>query len=80
MTKEEVLAVLDQIFAKVLDTPDIKLDYGSTANDVDKWNSITNITIISEIEKHFEIRFKLREIIKMKDVGALCDTILAKKQ
>lgn len=78
MIRGEVLEILNQIFAKVLNNSTIKLDYEMTANDVDGWDSITNMTIINEVEKHFNIRFKLREIVKTKNVGDFCDTILGK--
>lgn len=80
MTKEEALEALSSIFAEVLDEKDIELDYQLTANDVDRWDSITNMTIISEIESRFNIKLKLREIIKLKNVGALCDAIVSKSK
>ena len=80
MTKEEALEALSSIFAEVLDEKDIELDYQMTANDVDRWDSITNMTIISEIESRFNIKLKLREIIKLKNVGALCDAIVSKSK
>jgi acyl carrier protein len=78
MTKNEVLTTLNGIFSDVLRRQDIKLDYEMTANDVDDWDSLTNMTIISEVEEQFSIHLKLREIIRMKNVGELCDTILKK--
>lgn len=80
MTREEALEALSSIFAEVLDEKDIELDYQMTANDVDRWDSITNMTIISEIESRFNIKLKLREIIKLKNVGALCDAIVSKSK
>lgn len=78
MTKNEVLTTLNGIFSDVLRRQDIKLDYEMTANDVDDWDSLTNMTIISKVEEQFSIHLKLREIIRMKNVGELCDTILKK--
>jgi acyl carrier protein len=34
--------------------------------------------IIDEIEKQFGVSFKLRDIIKMKNVGDLCNKVLEK--
>ncbi len=78
MTREEALEALRSIFAEVLDEKDIELDYQMTANDVDRWDSITNMTIISEVESRFNIKLKLREIIKLKNVGELCDAVVSK--
>jgi acyl carrier protein len=35
--------------------------------------------MIAEVEKHFEIKFKLKELIGMKNVGDMIDLILQKK-
>jgi acyl carrier protein len=80
MEKTEVLATLEKIFSEVLKCPDIKLDYSMTTKDVDGWDSITNMMIISDVEKHYGIHLKLREIIKMKDVGGLCDVIMERAE
>jgi acyl carrier protein len=78
MTREEVKDTLRGIFAKVLNEPMIVINDDMTTNDIEAWDSVTNMTIISEVEDAFCIKLKLREIIKMKNIGALCDTILSK--
>lgn len=78
MEKKDVLTVLEDIFSKVLKREGITLDYDTTANDVDGWDSITNMTIINEVEKYYGIHLKMREIIKMKNVGGLCEAIINK--
>lgn len=78
MTREEVKDTLRGIFAKVLNEPMIVINDDMTTNDIEAWDSVTNMTIISEVEETFCIKLKLREIIKMKNIGALCDTILSK--
>ena len=75
MEREEILATVESIFAKVLKKNDLKMNDETTANDVDGWDSMSNMIVIAEIERHFGIRLKLREIIKMKNVGALCVVI-----
>jgi len=47
---------------------------------VDGWDSLTNMRLITAIEKHYNIRFGLREILKFKHVGDLCASIQAKKK
>ncbi len=78
MEKKDVLTALEDIFSKVLKREGITLDYDTTANDVDGWDSITNMTIINEVEKYYGIHLKMREIIKMKNVGGLCEAIINK--
>ena len=47
----------------------------SIADDVDGWESITHMMLITEIEKVFKIKFKLMDLMNMDTVGDLLDTI-----
>ena len=63
MKKEEILQQLTLIFEQVLKRSDLKIDYNMSAEDIDEWDSLTNMTIISEIEKKWGVHFKLRDIV-----------------
>ena len=69
MDTTELLEILNGIFRKVLKRDDI------TLTDVDGWDSLTNMVLITEIENKFGVRFSFREIVKLKNVGDLCHTI-----
>ena len=76
MEKEEILQQLTLIFEQVLKRSDLKIDYSMSAEDIDEWDSLTNMTIISEIEKKWGVHFKLRDIIRMKNIGDMIDVII----
>lgn len=78
MTQNEIMDALHSIFRTVLKNDSITLTAETTANDVDGWDSVTNVMIIDEIEKQFGVSFKLRDIIKMKNVGDLYNKVLEK--
>lgn len=75
MEKSEILKQVNEIFIDVLDDEDIVLDYHTTANDVEDWDSLTHIQLIVAIEKHFNMRFSSSEIRNWKDVGEMCEAI-----
>jgi acyl carrier protein len=50
-----------------------------TAQDIENWDSLHHIQLISEVERAFRIKFKLREVLSMKNVGDLIDLIHAKQ-
>lgn len=77
MEREEVRKLLSGIFEVVLNQPVLLTD-DMTPDDIDNWDSLTNMTIISEIENQWGIKFKLRDIIRMKNVGDIIDTIIKK--
>jgi acyl carrier protein len=78
MDKKEIIGMLEQLFQEVLKKGAVVLTEESTASDVDGWDSLTNMLLISAIEKKFGIKFGFREIIKMKNVGDLCNAIICK--
>lgn len=79
METKELLEKLNLIFEKILKKNSIMLTTETTAHDVEGWDSLTNMLLISEIEKSFQIRFTFREIVKMKNIGDLCHAILSKR-
>lgn len=76
MEKEEILQQLTLIFEQVLKRSNLKIDYNMSAEDIDEWDSLTNMTIISEIEKKWGVHFKLRDIVRMKNIGDMIDVII----
>ncbi len=78
MEVNNILEQVNNIFKTVLKNETIVLNANTTANDVDGWDSLSNILLIGEVEKHFAIKFKLREILKLKNVGELCSAIQQK--
>ncbi len=78
METKELLEILNGIFRKVLKRDNITLTESTTAHDVEGWDSLTNMVLLTEIEKKFGVRFTFREIVKLKNVGNLCQTILNK--
>ena len=78
MTFEEVKTRLNKVFCKVFEDDNIVITEETTAKDIDKWESLTHLTLISETEEEFEIKFKLTELIDMKKVGDYINTIQSK--
>jgi acyl carrier protein len=79
MTHELVLEKLTLIFRDVLDQEHLVLKKETTANDVEDWDSLSHISIISSIESEFRMKFSLAEIQKLKNVGEMVELILMKK-
>ena len=51
-----------------------------TSNDVDNWDSLTHMLMITKVEEVFGIKFKLKELNKLKMVGDLINTVESKLQ
>ena len=79
MKNEETIGKLKSVFEKVLEENDITITREMTAQDIESWDSLRHIQLISEVERAFGIKFKLREVVSMKNVGDLIDLIHAKQ-
>jgi acyl carrier protein len=78
MEQEIILKNLNNIFIKVFDDDSIQLNENTTTADIDAWDSLNHIQMITAVEKHFKIRFNLTELLNFKNVGDLCRSIQAK--
>ena len=78
MTRAEVYKVLNRVFQDVFDDPDIRVYDDTVADDIDGWDSLEHINLISAVEKKFKMRFKMKEVSTMKDVGEMVDIIMAR--
>lgn len=67
----ELLERLNRIFCEVFDDDDIKISLEMTANDVDGWDSLSHVNLITTIEARFNIRFNQKELLKQRNVGDL---------
>ncbi len=75
MTKAEAMDALEPIFREVFDDDSIELHDDMTAADVDGWDSVEHFNLISEIESTFGMRFKMKEVSGMKNVGELAEIV-----
>lgn len=78
MDKEQIKSALKPIFSQVFRQEDIEITDTLNAEQVSGWDSLTHLTMISEVETFFGIKFKLKELIGMKNVGDMIDLIIAK--
>jgi len=79
---DSILTELESIFRDILDRPDLVLTPESNANNVEDWDSLAHINLVSAIEKHYKIKFALGELQELKNVGdmiALIEVKLAAK-
>ena len=75
MERLEVLSRLQGIFRDVLDNEEIVINEETTANDIEEWDSLTNVQLVVEIQKVFGKKFPAKEIIAWKSVGDIINAI-----
>lgn len=78
MERNEILEKLTPIFRTAFNDDTIELSEEMTTDDFDNWDSVTQMIIVSMIEKEFNIVFKLREVGLLDSVEAFVDGIEGK--
>ena len=74
MTRQEIFEKLNQVFSDVFDE-EITVTDETTASDIEGWDSLTHITLISEVEDTFDIKFAMKDVLAMRNVGQMADII-----
>ncbi len=75
MDKMDIIERLNEVFQDVFDDEDIVVDEETTADDIEDWDSIEHINLISAVESEFGIRFTMGEVSGMKNVGEMIHII-----
>ncbi|MFC5045344.1 acyl carrier protein [Aquimarina hainanensis] len=75
MTVENILTGIKESFVIILEHDDFELTTETVADDVEGWESITHMMLIGEVEKKFNVKFKLMDLMKMENVGDLVAAI-----
>lgn len=78
MTKQEVFKKLDAIFQDEFDDESIHVTENTTANDIEDWDSLAQIGLITAIEAEFGMKFTMGEVTGMKNVGEMAEIILSR--
>jgi len=71
MTETEILSKLTGIFRDAFDDETLVARPEMTAQEVDRWDSLSHMDMILLVEEAFGIRFRTREIADLMNVGDL---------
>jgi acyl carrier protein len=69
---------MEGVFAKVFGRK-IELHDAMTANDVEGWDSMTNIRLLDAIEREFGVSLSVSEVMSLGSVGSLIELVHGKK-
>ena len=75
MTREEVYERLKDVFQDVFDK-EVALTDETTAADVAGWDSLSHITLIGTVEDEFDVKFPMKDVVHMKNVGEMVSKII----
>lgn len=78
MEKEEIVNKLTPVFRKVFADNSLVITDELSALDVENWDSLSHMLLIAEVENEFAIKFKLKDLNKMANVGDMIAIISSK--
>ena len=67
--------MVNQVFQRVFDDQSIRVRPEMTASDIDGWDSLSHVNLITALEARFDIRFTQKELLKQRNVGDLIAAI-----
>ena len=66
---------LNEVFRDVFDDSSITVDDNTTSKDIEDWDSLEHINLVGAVEQEFKMRFKMKEVSSMKNVGEMADIV-----
>ena len=78
MSREEIFLKVQDIFQDIFDDENLLIQDSTNSDDIEDWDSLNHINLVSAIEQEFKIRFALGELQTLKDVGAMIDLMIDK--
>ena len=79
MTENEVFCIVQNIFKNIFNNSDMVITYTTNTDELENWDSLNHINLMSAVEKEFNIKFALGELMELKNVEKIINLIVNKK-
>jgi acyl carrier protein len=76
MIRESAFERLTAVFRETFDGGSIVITDATTAADIEEWDSLGHINLIVAIEEAFGMKFTMREVTSMRNVGEMISIIV----
>ena len=71
----EIYNRLNAVFREVFDDESITVSENTTAADIEDWDSLTHIQLIAAVEDEVGVKFTMKQVSSMKNVGEMAQII-----
>ena len=75
MERSEIIAQLTNIASEIFQIENLVLTEDMSSTNVDTWTSLTFMQLLTAIEIHFGFKFKMLELIQIKNMGDIIRSI-----
>lgn len=78
--KFDFLKDLNKIFVSYFNNKKIKLEEKTTSKNIKAWDSLAQVSLIILIEKKFKVKFSVKEVNNLKNIGDMIKLLEKKKK
>lgn len=75
MDREKVLSEIQDIFRDNFDDDTLVITPATSADDIEDWDSLEQINLLTAIEKKYGLKFVLKDVRDLQNVGDLLDLL-----
>lgn len=75
MNRESIFERLNEVFRDIFDDESITVVDATTADDIEDWDSLMHINLVSAVEDEFDVEFEMKDILALNNVGDFVDLI-----
>ena len=72
------MEIVQRIFRDVFDDEALVVTDSTNSADIEDWDSLEHIALVVSMEKEFDLKFDLKEVNKLANVGEMVDLIASK--
>jgi acyl carrier protein len=78
MNRRNIFLGVQEVFRDIFDDDNLEIINETNSDEIEDWDSLNHINLVSAIEKEFKIKFALGELMTLQDVGAMIDLMYEK--
>jgi acyl carrier protein len=78
MDRGNITEAVQEIFRDAFDDGQLSISDETNADDIEDWDSLAQISLVSAIEQEFAVRFALGELATLRNVGDMIELICRK--
>ncbi len=80
MSREEIFERINIIFREEFDDDSLIIKDETNAEDIEDWDSLAHVELVLAMEKEFSMKFSLKEVGTLQNVGEMVDLIIRKME
>ena len=78
MNKGKIIDKIQDIFRDIFDDCDLVINDSTSSEDIEDWDSLSQISLVTAIENEFEVKFTIEEFMSLKNVGEMIALLVNK--